>query len=232
MTGQNFYLEATKNILEVRGIAEGLRRLDVPPGEFKDKLDDLLKESQPSGTASDSKNLLLTSVSTLAIHAFMEAASAGHDFVTPTDLFTALGTVKDGFIDRLFDLFAIEPGDLKRALILSSVAYEVGRIPRALGGFAPILRRGIRHRVINRAWTSRPTPTLDRYGTDFTDLARESQAGFLVGHAEEYEKLVEALARPVNPNALLVGEAGIGKETIVQHLAFKLDKRRGSSGAF
>ena len=46
----------------------------------------------------------------------------------------------------------------------------------------------------------------------------------MVGHAEEYEKLVEALARPMNPNALLVGEAGIGKETIVQHLAFKLIK--------
>jgi ATP-dependent Clp protease ATP-binding subunit ClpC len=77
---------------------------------------------------------------------------------------------------------------------------------------------------MNRAWTSRPTPMLDRYGTDLTDLARQSQAGFLVGHAEEYEKVVEALARPIKPNALLVGEAGIGKSTIIEHLAFKLTK--------
>jgi len=224
LTGQNFYLAVTKNLLEVRGIADGLRRLDVPPNEFKDKLEGFLNESRPSQLTPDGKELLLASVNALATHAFMEAASAGHDSVTLTDLFTALGTVKDGFIDRLFNLFTIEPGDLKRALILSSVVYEIGKIPRALGGFAPVLRRGIRHRVINRAWTSRPTPTLDRYGTDFTDLARESQAGFLVGHAEEYEKLVEALARPVNPNALLVGEAGVGKETIIQHLAFKLIK--------
>ena len=77
---------------------------------------------------------------------------------------------------------------------------------------------------MNRAWTSRPTPTLDKYGIDFTDLARDSQVGFLIGHDAEYERLVETLARPLNPNALLIGEAGIGKEAIVQHLAFSLVK--------
>ena len=97
-------------------------------------------------------------------------------------------------------------------------------MPSVLGGFGPALRRGIRHRVMNRAWTSRPTPALDRYGTNYTDLARESQAGFLVGHAEEYEKLVEILARPTDPNALLVGEPGAGKEALIEHLAFKLIK--------
>ena len=75
---------------------------------------------------------------------------------------------------------------------------------------------------MNRAWTSRPTPTLDAYSTDFTDLAREAEVGFMVGHREEYDKLVETLARPINPNALLVGEAGVGKETLIQHLAFRL----------
>jgi ATP-dependent Clp protease ATP-binding subunit ClpC len=59
---------------------------------------------------------------------------------------------------------------------------------------------------------------------DFTDLARERQAGFLIGHEGEYERLVEALGRPTNPNAILVGEAGIGKETIIQHFAFRLVK--------
>jgi ATP-dependent Clp protease ATP-binding subunit ClpA len=232
LTKQNFCLETASRILEVEGITEGLRRLDVSPEEFRDKLDDFLKKSRMSGVTPDGKKVpagdfraaTLASLSSLAVSAYGEAASAGHEFVEPSDLFTALVAVKDGFTDRLFNLFAIEPGDLKRALILSSVARSLRRVPGVLGGFAPVLRRGIRHRVMNRAWTSRPTPNLDRYGTDFTDLARESQAGFLVGHAEEYEKLVEALARPMNPNALLVGEAGVGKETIIQHLAFKLIK--------
>ncbi len=228
LTKRNFYLEATSRILEVPGISEGLRRLDVSPVEFKDKLEDFLKESRASGgekpRGSDFRTVALVSLNKLALSAFKEARSAGHDFVEPTDLFGALILVGDSFTERLFNLFSIDPGDLSRALILSSVARKLGRLPRVLGGFAPALRRKIRHRVMNRAWTSRPTPMLDRYGTDFTDLARESQVGFLVGHTEEYEKLVETLARPTNPDALLVGEEGAGKETIIEHLAFKLIK--------
>lgn len=224
ITKRSFYLEVASRILEVQGITEGLRRLDVSPAEFRDKLDDLLTESGASGNSADIKKNTLAALSVLAIGAFGEAASSGHDSVEPADLFAALVAAKDGYTDRLFNLFAIEPGDLKRALILSSVARQIRRLPHALGGFAPVLRRGIRHRVMNRAWTSRPTPALDRYGTDFTDLARQSQAGFLVGHTEEYEKLVETLSRPTDPNALLVGESGVGKETIIQHLAFRLIK--------
>jgi ATP-dependent Clp protease ATP-binding subunit ClpC len=222
LTKHNFYLEVVSRILDVPGIKEGLRRLDVPPEEFKAKLDDLI-----SGTAvaDASRESYRGAMEALGMKAFQTAIAAGHRFVEPTDLFAALVTVPDGAVERLFNLFSIEAGDLERALILSSVAHELRRrMPRVLGGFAPALRRGIRHRVMNRAWTSRPTPMLDRYGDDLTDLARQSQAGFLIGHAEEYEKVVEALARPIKPNALLVGEAGIGKSTIVEHLAFALTR--------
>ncbi len=224
ITKENFYLEVARRIADVPVIADGLERLDVSPDEFRDKLDDLLKKSRPAAGTANDKEAARTAVRLLGAQAFREAASAGHEFVKLSDLFAALSSVQDGVIDRLFGLFGIDPKDMKHALILSSVSQEFRRLPRVLGGFAPALRRGGRHRVMNRAWTSRPTPLLDRYGVDFTDLARHSSAGFLVGHEEEYRKLVEALARPVNPNAILVGEAGIGKETIVQHLAFKLIK--------
>ena len=85
---------------------------------------------------------------------------------------------------------------------------------------------------MNRAWTSRPTPTLDKYGMDFTDMARDSQVGFLIGHEAEYERLVETLARPINPNALLIGEPGIGKEAIIKHLAFCMVKDDVPQGLF
>ena len=232
VTGRDFYLEAVRCLMEIPNIAEGLRRLDVPPDEFRAKLDDLLEQSGPTKepvdgkrrSAEETRMAMLAAVGTLGVGAFKEAVDARWAFVYPSDLFVALGGVNDDLVGRLFNLFSIDPTDLKRALILSSVPLDFWRIPDVLGGFAPEIRRGIRHRVMNRAWTSRPTPILDRYGTDFTDLARDSQAGFLVGHAEEYERLVEILARPTNPNALLVGEPGVGKEAIIRHLAFKLVK--------
>ena len=221
VTKHNFYLEVASRLVAAPQIEEGLRRLDVDPKEFRQKLDEFIKT--PIGGVS--KENLAEKAEILALAAFAAAYAAGHNFVKASDLFSGLASVEDESVERLFNLFSINAGDLELALILSTGAARGRlRMPSMLGGFIFETHREIRHRVMNRAWTARPTPTLDRYSDDFTDLARESQVGFLIGHAEEYEKIVTALARPMNPNVLLVGEAGIGKEAIVKHLAFQLVK--------
>lgn len=220
-TKRNFYLELAKRLLESPQIEEGLRRLDVKPDEFMHKLDSLL--SDPSTIAAEeTKEARLQKIEMVVTQAFREALGAGREFITPPDLFSALGKIDDEALGRLFNLFSIDPGDLERALLFGSLIRHgfFKRLPAMLDGFGG--RRVIKHRIMNRAWTARPTPLLDKYGSDFTDLARSSQAGFLIGHEAEYERLVETLARPTNPNALLIGEAGIGKESIVEHLALEL----------
>ncbi len=219
---QDFYLETVDRLTDDRKIEEGLRRLDVDPKEFKQKLDEMLDQSK--GRGAKNKEELLRQIEALAVEAFGVAVEEGHDFVKPSDLFSALLRVDDENINRLFNLFSIEAGDLDRALILSSAARARGHLPSVLGGFFFETHHVVQHRIMNRAWTSRPTPTLDRYGDDLTDLARDAAVGFLIGHGAEYEKLVETLARPTNPNALLVGEAGVGKETLIEHLAARLVK--------
>jgi ATP-dependent Clp protease ATP-binding subunit ClpC len=217
---KGFLLELASKLLEIPQIENGLRRLDVKPEEFKQKLEAAIAEPAAKEAYLEQAQLLIT-------YAFGEAVSAGHDFIQSSDLFSALAKMKDQALDSLFVLFSIDPGDLERALIFSSLSTRDswwGRLPDAIGGFAPEGRHVIQHRIMNRAWTSRPTPMLDKYGMDLTDLARDSQIGFLIGHEAEYERLVETLARPINPNALLIGEPGIGKEAVVQHLALSLVK--------
>jgi ATP-dependent Clp protease ATP-binding subunit ClpC len=224
----SFLLELTSRLFDMPQIEDGLRRLDVDPKEFKAKLETLMEE--PAAPEN-----YLSIVEPLAIHAFASAVSAGHDFIKSSDLFSALPAMGNERLDRLFSLFNIEEGDLERALIFSALAGGRGffaRLPSALGGFAKETHHVMQHRIMNRAWTSRPTPTLDKYGMDLTDMARDSQVGFLIGHEAEYERLVETLARPVNPNALLVGEPGIGKESIIKHLAFCMVKDDVPQGLF
>jgi ATP-dependent Clp protease ATP-binding subunit ClpC len=224
----SFLLELTSRLFDMPQIEDGLRRLDVNPKEFKAKLETLMEE------AAAPENYL-SMVEPLALHAFVSAVSAGHDFIKPSDLFSALPAMGNEHLDRLFSLFNIEEGDLERALIFSALAGGRGffaRFPSALGGFATETHHVMQHRIMNRAWTSRPTPTLDKYGMDFTDMARDSQVGFLIGHEAEYEHLVETLARPINPNALLIGEPGIGKEAIIKHLAFCMVKDDVPQGLF
>jgi ATP-dependent Clp protease ATP-binding subunit ClpC len=222
VTKRNFYLELAKRLLEASQIEEGLRRLDVKPDEFRQKLESLL-DDQSTLAASETKEERLKKIEMVVTLAFQEAVSAGREFIMPPDLFSALGKIDDEALGRLFNLFSVEPGDLERALLFGSLIRHgfFKRLPSILDGFGGG-RRKIKHRIMNRAWTARPTPLLDKYGSDFTDLARSSQMGFLIGHDAEYERLVETLARPIDPNALLIGEAGIGKETIVEHLALSL----------
>jgi ATP-dependent Clp protease ATP-binding subunit ClpC len=227
ITKKSFPLELTSRLFEIPQIENGLRRLDVDPKAFKAKLDTLMEQSAPQGYA----DVMLP----LAAHAFASAASAGHEFITPGDLFSALPAVADESLDRLFSLFNIEEGDLALALIFSALAARRGpfsRLPDVVGGFATEMPRVVPHRIMNRAWTSRPTPTLDKYGIDYTDLARDSQAGFLIGHEAEYERLVEAIGKPVEPNAILVGEPGSGKEAVIRHLAYCLTKDDVPEGLF
>lgn len=236
ITKKSFLLELTRRLLDLPQVENGLRRLDVKPSEFRAKLETLAADPTPvaSGTVSAADDRIAM-VQILAEHAFASALSAGHNFIKPTDLFSALPAMDDDPLRRLFAVFNIEEGDLERALIFSSLAGGVGwfaRMPSVLGGFMPETHRTVEHRIMNRAWTSRPTPTLDKYSVDFTDLARDREAGFLVGHEAEYERLVETLGRPVNPNALLVGEPGIGKESIIKHLAFSLTKDDVPKGLF
>lgn len=219
VTKKSFLLELTNRLFDIPQVEDGLRRLDVDPKAFKAKMDTLMEGSTPQSS---------TDVMTpLAVHALASAASAGHEFITPSDLFSALPALGDENLDRLFSLFNVEEGDLERALIFSALASRRGpfsRIPDVVGGFARETHRVVPHRIMNRAWTSRPTPTLDKYSVDYTDLARDSQAGFLIGHEAEYNRLVEAIGKPVDPNAILIGEPGIGKEAVIRHLAYCLVK--------
>lgn len=224
ITGRNVFLEAVKELLTLPEIFEALRRIDVTPESFRKKLEEFLETEKHNSYAS--KQELLSAVDELARESYLNACFEEHRFIETADIFAALAGRREEVIQRLFHAFEISPDDVNKALIFSSVGPRrtLGRIPRALGGFTLGGHRRIRHRIMNRAWTSRPTPTLDQYSVDFTDLARMGDIGFLIGHASEYERLVTTLARPINPNALLAGDVGVGKETVLHRLALALSK--------
>jgi ATP-dependent Clp protease ATP-binding subunit ClpA len=59
-------------------------------------------------------------------------------------------------------------------------------------------------------------------GKSMLEMAQEGQLDPLIGRAEESERLVRILNRRYNPHALLVGEDGVGKATIVNGLVLKI----------
>ena len=63
------------------------------------------------------------------------------------------------------------------------------------------------------------TPTLDKFGSDLTQEARQGQLDPVIGREAEQRSLINALCRRIKRNALLVGEPGVGKTAIVEGLA-------------
>jgi ATP-dependent Clp protease ATP-binding subunit ClpC len=66
-----------------------------------------------------------------------------------------------------------------------------------------------------------PSP-LDEFGRDLTQDARESRIDPVIGRDEEIEQTIEILARRRKNNAVLIGEAGVGKTAIAEGLARRI----------
>ncbi len=214
-TGGNFYLYCAQRLLNRRDVREGLIRMDIKPTDMANQIEKMLKESP----RAVSKEQLLGQSGLLVLKAIEEAYKTNDPQIDPKDLFSALAVVGDETVNRLFHIFDIKPGDLQSALLFSTG--KAGSLLGLLSG-----SHKIRHRIMNRAWTARPTPYLDQFSQDLTDLARLERVGFLIGHALEYDRLVDVLSRAGRPNALLIGDPGAGKSAIVDHLAFEMTKDR------
>ena len=63
------------------------------------------------------------------------------------------------------------------------------------------------------------TPTLNAFGRDLTGLARQGKLDPVIGRTKELRRVVQILSRRTKNNAVLVGEAGVGKTAVVEGLA-------------
>ena len=68
------------------------------------------------------------------------------------------------------------------------------------------------------------TPTLDEFGKDLTELAREGKIDPVIGRDKEIERVIQILSRRTKNNPCLIGEPGVGKTAIAEGLALKIVK--------
>lgn len=71
---------------------------------------------------------------------------------------------------------------------------------------------------------SSKTPYLDQYGNDLTAKAAIDKLDPVIGRFEEIERVIQILSRRQKNNAVLYGEAGVGKTAIVEGIAQRITK--------
>lgn len=80
----------------------------------------------------------------------------------------------------------------------------------------------------NKKKTKKPesdTPILDNFSVDFTKLAADGALDPIVGREKEVKRIAQILSRKKKNNAVIVGDAGVGKTAIIEKLALLIDAR-------
>ncbi len=221
-TGRPISLSLLEILGNNRQIQKLFLKLDVKKEDLKKEIQ-LINDLKIKTLSSQEKIIFLEQ---LVEKAAIEANLLDESEIKPSHLFLGLLYLKDKASTRLTMHLGLNWQD-----IISAAQVIVFRnnlktnflkeIRESVVGLSSVKRK-IKHRVINRSWTSVNTPFLDQYSTDLTDLARQDLIGFIVGHNQEYKQLVNALSRSVKNNALLIGQNGIGKRSLIEHLAWQI----------
>jgi len=66
------------------------------------------------------------------------------------------------------------------------------------------------------------TKTLEKYGVDLTEQAREGKLDPVIGRDSEIRRVVQVLSRRTKNNPVLIGEPGVGKTAVVEGLAQRI----------
>lgn len=79
----------------------------------------------------------------------------------------------------------------------------------------------IRNGSLAKDWACGFTPMLDQFSTDWTQIIRYRGFEEIIGHEKNLLQIERILAKEDNNNALIVGEPGTGRKSIIQALAIK-----------
>ncbi|MFI1375468.1 ATP-dependent Clp protease ATP-binding subunit [Streptomyces longwoodensis] len=194
----------TEHLLRAALAAEPTRSLLSRAGADPDSLASQIDErsgpaQQPPAEAPPPTSLSLTPAAKRALldaHDLARSRGAGH--IGPEHVLSALAANPDSAAGHILDQARFAPGG----------PAETPEAPPAAA----------------RAQGQRPTstPTLDKYGRDLTDMARQGRIDPVIGRDEEIEQTIEVLSRRGKNNPVLIGDAGVGKTAIVEGLAQRI----------
>ena len=103
---------------------------------------------------------------------------------------------------------------------------EAGEALRSNGASLEALAAALTQvRGDSRVTTQDPETTfqsLEKYGTDLTEIARSGKLDPVIGRDAEIRRVVQVLSRRTKNNPVLIGEPGVGKTAVVEGLAQRM----------
>ncbi|MEW9552405.1 ATP-dependent Clp protease ATP-binding subunit [Nonomuraea sp. NPDC050783] len=167
----------------------------VDTGRLRDRIDDLAGP----GEAAEPPTTLSPAAKRAVLDAQRVSRALGSSYIGPEHLLVALAANPDSGAARILREQGVSANELQQA-VLSGAASRPGDGPRRDGD----------------------TPSLDEYGRDLTEEARQGRVDPVVGREDEIEQSIEVLSRRTKNNPCLIGEPGVGKTAIVEGIAQRI----------
>ncbi len=133
--------------------------------------------------------------------ALEEAQALGHNYIGTEHILLGLIREGDGIAAQVLEHFNLRIEKAREMTIY------------LLGGNLPKYMQG---------QVKTNTPTLDAFGRDLTQLAREGKLDPVIGRENEIDRVIQILCRRTKNNPVLIGEPGVGKTAIAEGLAQKI----------
>jgi len=190
-------------------VAAIFSRLNVDSRKLLEKL----KERITKITKSEKKTKLSGSLKEVLIQAYLAASNLGQKKVTAKNfIIPCLG--KDKILKEILYDFEVEKNKIFNVIlwfIINEKLIENYRIYRKKARFKPSSN-------MDRAYTAVATPTLSHFGYDLTVAAKWGRLEYCVAREEETEKIWQNFESG-NMGVVLVGPAGVGKNTVIDGIA-------------
>ncbi|MBU5485001.1 ATP-dependent Clp protease ATP-binding subunit [Clostridium sp. MSJ-11] len=190
-------------ILKEEGLAKNLLN-DV--GITLEDVKNLIEEYEGKGDLNIYKNEIPLTPRTkrLLELSLLEARNLSHNFISPEHILLALIKESEGVAYTILNNLGIDFTKLRKNL-LENLAGE-----QKIG------------ESINSKINNSDTPTLNQFGRDLTEMAREGKLDPVIGREKETQRVLEILCRRTKNNPCLIGDPGVGKTAIAEGLAQKI----------
>jgi ATP-dependent Clp protease ATP-binding subunit ClpC len=168
-----------------------------------------VEKQLPRGDARPSQDMTLTPRAKRVIDlAYDEARNLNNNYIGTEHLLLGLIREGDGLAGRVLAKLGVELEKARREVM----ALQDNETQQKAGS-----RSGS-----GNGNTQLKTQTLDEFGRDLTELARDGKLDPVVGRQNEIERVMQILCRRTKNNPCLIGEPGVGKTAIAEGLALRI----------
>lgn len=174
-----------------------------------------VEKQLPRGESRQSQDMTLTPRAKRVIDlAYDEARNLNNNYIGTEHLLLGLIREGDGLAGRVLARLGVELERARRE-VMALQDNDVQSRGTSSSGSSKSSNAGTNQNAAK-------TQTLDEFGRDLTELAREGKLDPVVGRQQEIERVMQILTRRTKNNPCLIGDPGVGKTAIAEGLALRI----------